>query len=398
MKKNKGRSFGATFLALLDDERTSSKAIPILSIIMSILVASIFLLILGKNPFTAFGGFLKGSGFLPKAKYSGGQSMLTDLLSFLGILAPMLFASLGVIIAMKAGLFNIGVAGQMLASGFIATVFIGYSKMNAIIAKPLVILVGIVVGGAMGALVGYLKYKFNIHEVVSTIMFNYIVSYITNYFINTYYADPITRTSRVVSAESRLTITGLTMGNIKLSIPIGIFLALIGVFIVRFVLDRTTLGFELKAVGKNRNCAEYAGINVGKNMVLAMCLSGVFAGLAGVTFYLGYYNTMVPKELASLGYDAIAVSLLGNSNPVGSVFSSILITIFQKGSVYMSSTTGVPKEIASVITGILLLFSACGNYIRYVAHRKREKMAEADYVTIPAPAVEAGKENKEGEK
>jgi simple sugar transport system permease protein len=108
-------------------------------------------------------------------------------------------------------------------------------------------------------------------------------------------------------------------------------------------------------------------------MVLGMALSGLFAGLAGVTYYLGYFNTIVPKSLASLGYDAIAVSLLANSGPVGSVFASILVTIFQKGSVYMSSIAGVPKEIALVITGILLLFAACGSYVRYLAQGELEK-------------------------
>ena len=148
------------------------------------------------------------------------------------------------------------------------------------------------------------------------------------------------------------------------------------VFLVRFLLDRTVLGFEFKAIGLNRHCAKYAGMRVGRNIVLAMCSSGMLAGLAGITLYLGYYNTIVPKELASMGYDSIAVALLGNSGPVGSLFASVLITVFQKGSVYMSSTTGTPKEIASVITGILLLFSACGEYIRYLAARRREQLSD----------------------
>ena len=152
-------------------------------------------------------------------------------------------------------------------------------------------------------------------------------------------------------------------------------LSFAAVFAVRFLLDRTVKGFELKAVGQNRSCAQYAGVRVGRNIVTAMLLSGMCAGMAGVTYYLGYFNAIVPKELVSLGYDSIAVALLGNINPVGSIFSSFLITIFQKGSVYMSSTVGVPKEIANVVTGILLLFSACGTYIRSLAHKKRERLS-----------------------
>ncbi|MBE5996808.1 MAG: ABC transporter permease, partial [Lachnospiraceae bacterium] len=125
----------------------------------------------------------------------------------------------------------------------------------------------------------------------------------------------------------------------------------------------------------NRNAARYSGINVGRQIVFAMMLSGILAGLAGVTYYLGYTNQILPKTLAGMGYDAIATALLGNSNPLGAILSSMLITLFQNGSNYMSSVLGVAKEIASVITGILLLFSACGGYFRYVSKSYLEKLA-----------------------
>ena len=351
-------------------------SIPVISILLSMSVAAVILLALGKNPVTALTAFLKGSGLMRKPNYAGGQSMMTDFASFLGILTPMLLASLGVIVAMKTGLFNIGMAGQMLLSGFAASVLVGYSNLPGIVARPLVILIGIAVGGAIGALIGFLKYRFNVHEVVTSIMLNYIVSYVTGFFINTYYVDPVTRMSRTISPSARLTIADVPMGGVKMSFPLGIILAIVMVFAVQFILERTTLGYRLKAVGKNRDCAYYAGINVGKNMVIAMMISGILGGLAGVTYYLGYFNQIVPKDLAGLGYDSIAVSVLGNVNPIGAVFASALITIFQKGSVYMSSTVGVPKEIASVVTGILLLFSACGGYIRYVLKRRQDRMRQ----------------------
>jgi simple sugar transport system permease protein len=353
-------------LRMIDDDRHSKYLIPLIAIILSMITASFILLAMGKNPFLALGAFLRGSGFLPKPAYAGGQGMVTDLLSFLGILAPMLLASLGVSVALRAGLFNIGVAGQMLAAGFAAMVLIGYSGLDAWLARPLVIIIGMAVGGAVGAAIGFLKYFFNIHEVVSSIMFNYIISYVTGFFINGYYIDPITRSSKICSIASRLSIT-IQGSLMRFIIPIGIIIGIAAVFLVRFLLDRTVVGFEIKAVGLNRKCAQYAGIRTGYIIVLSMFLSGILAGLAGVSFYLGYNNTIIPKELAGLGYDAIAAAFLGNSSPLGCIFSSSLITIFQKGSVYMSSTIGVPREIASVITGILLLFSACGTYIRYLA-------------------------------
>ena len=183
--------------SILDGNRHSSIFVSLLSILLSLICASIILLILGKNPLAAFQSFLQGAGFWPKAKYGGGSGMLTDLFSFLNVLAPMILAALSFIVGFKAGLFNIGISGQMLAAGFLATSIVGYSDLNAVLAKPLVILIGILAGGALGAFVGFLKYKFNIHEVVSTIMINYIINYLTGFFINTYFADMLTRSMKI---------------------------------------------------------------------------------------------------------------------------------------------------------------------------------------------------------
>ena len=356
-----------SLLRFIDGERSGALAIPALSILLTLIATSILFLALGKNPAAAMAAFLRGSGFMMKGSYAGGQNMFTDFLSFLGIMTPMLLGALSVLVGLKTGMFNIGVAGQMLGAGFLATILVGYTDLPPWIARPLVILTGAAAGALMGALVGFLKYRFNIHEVVSTIMFNNIISYVTGFYINSYFVDSITRSSRPVSAAARLTLTGLSWGRLRPTIPLGIVLALGAAALVRFLLDRTCFGFEIRAVGLNRDAARYAGMREGRSIVLGMICSGVLAGLAGVCYYLGYYNTMVPKTLATVGYDAIAVALLGNANPGAVVFASILVTIFQKGSIYMSSSVKVPGEIASVITGILLLFCACGSFIRYRA-------------------------------
>ncbi len=340
--------------------------IPFISIALTLIVATVIVLLLGKNPLDVFLGFLRGSGLALKPRYGGGQGLLTDLFSYLAILTPMIFGSLAVMTGMRAGLFNIGVAGQMLFPAFLATVLVGYSDLPTVIAWPLIIVIALVVGSAMGAFIGFLKHRFNIHEVVTSIMLNYIVSYITGFFINTNYVDPLTRNSRPVNAATRLIISSSTGEGgdlVRFDIPVGLILAIIAVFIMRYILDRTTVGFRINAVGLNKYAARYAGINVGRNVVLAMAISGALAGLAGVTYYLGFTNNMVPKQLAGLGYDSIAVAVLGNISPIGSLFASILVTIFQKGSIYMGSNVGVPQEIASFITGVLLMFSASGEYI-----------------------------------
>ncbi|MBR3769222.1 MAG: ABC transporter permease, partial [Lachnospiraceae bacterium] len=263
-----------------------------------------------------------------------------------------------------------------LAAGFIASITVGYSAWAAPIAKPLVIVICFVVGSLVGGLIGFLKHKFNINEVVSSIMINYIVEYVTAFFIYTKYVDPVSRQSKNIAEAARLTLKNVQMGELKGDIPLGIVLAIIVAFVIKYVFDKTTFGYELKAIGFNGNASKYAGINVGKNMVIAMMISGGLAGLAGATYYLGYFCSMQPKVLAAMGYDAIAVSLLGNSNPMGILASSFLINIINKGSTYMSSKAGLDAEIASVITGLILLFSACGAYIQYLVKKNKDKLEE----------------------
>ena len=362
------------FLAKRLQGRQSALWASALAIVLTLVTASVLLLIMGKNPLVAFQGFLQGCGFLPKANYGGGSGMLSDLFDFLNYLAPLLLASLAFIAGFKTGLFNIGISGQMLLSGFLATVFIGYNKgLSAAAAKPLVILIGLTAGALLGALIGFLKYRFNIHEVVSTIMINYIISYLTGFFINNNYVDMMTRTSRVCSAAARLTWTNVKIGGVNCKVPLGIVIAVLIAFVVQFLFTKTSFGFELKAVGMNSKCAKYFGVGVGKSIVLSMAISGALAGLAGVCYYLGYTNTIIPKTLAGMGYDSISVALLGNSSPVGAILAALIVAVFQQGAHYMSSRVGVAKEIASLITGIMLLYASCGNYMRMIAHSYQQK-------------------------
>lgn len=349
----------------IGNEKKQFITIPLFSIVISLIFGAIIIAAMGKNPFLAYQNLLMGSGFLPKASYAGHKSMLTDFTSFLNALTPMIFASLAVAVALRAGLFNIGVSGQMLTAGFVSTIIVGYSPLNSVLAKPLVLLIGIVVGALVGGLIGWLKYKFNINEVVSSIMINYIAQYVISFLINTFYVDPVSRQSRLISPESRLTLVDTKIADLKMDIPLGIIFAIIVAFALKYFIDKTSAGYELKAVGASQTAAKYAGIKVGKTMVTAMFISGALSGLAGVTYYLGYFGSIQPKVLSSVGFDSIAVCLLGNSNPIGIIFSSLLITIISKGSTYMSSVQGLEAEITAVITGIILLFSACGAYIKY---------------------------------
>ncbi len=365
------------FLARRLTGKHASLWVSVMAVFLTLVTASLLLLAMGKDPLTAFRSFLQGCGMIAKEKYGGGSGMLPDLLDFLNYLAPLILASLAFIAGFKAGLFNIGISGQMLLSGFVATILVGYNKaLPAAVSRPLVLLAGLIVGGLAGALIGYLKYRFNIHEVVSTIMLNYIISYVTGFFINNYYVDMMTRNSRVCVPDARLTLTNVMIGGLKCKIPLALILAIAVALLVSFLFRRTVTGFEIKSVGQNRRCSEYSGIRVSRTILLSMGLSGALAGLAGVSYYLGYTNAIIPKTLPGMGYDAISVALLGSGSPVGSLFAAAVVSIFQQGANFMSASVGVAKEIASLITGILLLFASCGNYMKYRAARRIQQAAD----------------------
>lgn len=372
--KTKRNSLSKIILKLLGNEKWQHLTIPAFLIFLSFIAASIIIIILGKNPLEAFYNLLQGAGILPKPSYAGYKSMLTDFLTLLNFMTPMIFASLAVAIALKGGLFNIGVSGQMLLAGYFATIIVGYSGLNWVMAKPLVLIIGILAGSALGGIIGLLKYKFNINEVVSSIMFNYIVQYVLSFFIHSYYIDPVSRQSKYINEAARLTIVNVQLSGLKMDFSIGFVIAIILAIGLKIFLDKSRIGFEIKAVGANPKGAKYAGINVGKAMITTMVLSGAFAGLAGVTYYLGYYASIQPRVLPSMGFDAIAVALLGNANPYGIIVSSFIVSIIDKGSTYMSSISGVRQEIASVITGLILLFSACGAYIQFKIRSNKDKL------------------------
>lgn len=372
------------FLALLGDEKRQAITVPLFAIFLSLVAGAIVILLFGKNPFTAMLSFLQGSGIVPKPSYAAKKNMLTDFMSMINALTPMIFAALAVAVALKTGLFNIGISGQMLVSGFIATITIGYSGLPPYIAMPLVVVVGVLCGAAVGAFMGWLKHRFNINEVVASIMLNYIFQYVVSFFISSYYINAVSRQSQPVSTAARLTLVDTPALGLKLDLPLGFLLTIPIALFVLFLLNRTRLGYELRIVGLNKRAAKYAGINVGSRVIIAMALSGALAGLAGVTLYLGYYNSIQPRVLTSVGFDSIAVCLLGNSHPIGILFSSLLITVISKGSNYMSSVMAIPQEIAQLITGLILLFSACGAYIRHRVGQKRDELTEKRLKAAPA--------------
>jgi simple sugar transport system permease protein len=365
----KNNIFRKIFIAFCGPGKFRALRTSFYCILLSVLVGGVLLLILGKNPLLAYKSLLQGSGILPKIKYPGKNNQLTDFLSLINYTTPMIFAALSVTIASKSGLFNICVPGMMVLSGFLSTVLFGYSDLAPAIAKPLVFVIGMLSGGSLGALIGWLKHRFNMNEVIVSIMFNFIIVYVVSFFINTKYCDSVSRQSIKVGQNARFTIESFEALGLKMNISLLFPIAIIIVLSLDFMLKKTKFGFELKKVGSNKKASLYSGIDVGKIIVKSMFLSGALAGLAGVAYYLGCYASIQPKVQPQLGFDCIAVSLLGFVTPIGCFFAAFLIEIFQCGAAYLSSKLGVLREISSLITSILLIFSACALYFQDKANQ-----------------------------
>lgn len=325
-----------------------------LVIIMSLLFGALILWLMGKNPVEAYMNLLQGSGLMEKAKYASRQSMFTDFMSFVDALTPMIFASLAVALALKGGFFNIGVSGQMLFAGFCA-----HMAASFIPSKILVVFTGLMAGALIGALIGWLKYRFNVNEVVSSIMMNSILMYLITFYINTFYINPVSRQSKAIADTARLTLSKFRWGGMRVDIALAFPLAIAAALFLRWVIERTTYGYEIKALGYSPKAAYYAGMNVNRISLMTMTLSGALAGLAGVSYFCGYLAAIQPGVVPSMGFDAIAVSLLGGNDPLGCVFASFLVTVISKGSIYMSSRQNIDMEITGLITAFILTFAAC---------------------------------------
>ncbi|MBQ9565973.1 MAG: ABC transporter permease [Synergistaceae bacterium] len=331
------------------------------ALLFSLFAGALILLLMGKNPLSAYANLLQGAGLLPKLKYAGRQNQFTDFMSFLDAMTPMIFASLSVAAALRGGFFNIGVPGQMLAAGIcahVATAALG-DALPVPLTKLLVLAVGLAAGMTLGAFTGWLRHRFNVNEVVTSIMQNSIAMYLITFYINTFYVNPVSRQSRAVSDAARLTLSGFRAYGLKIDVALAFPLALLTAFLARVFLNRTTFGFEIRALGLSKEAARYAGISPGRTTLLTMTISGGLAGLAGVSYFCGYLASIQPGAAPGLGFDAIAVALLGAGDPLGCVLASFLVTVISKGSVYMSSRLSVEPEIASLITSVILTFAAC---------------------------------------
>ena len=342
--------------------------ISLMAIILGLIAGAILMAIMGHNP-------IDGYSFL----FQGGLMNIERIGNTLATATPLILTGLSLAFAFKTGLFNIGAPGQMLMGGFFATAVGLTVKLPTPILLPLMILAGIL-GGALWAFIpGALKAKFNVHEVVSTIMMNWIAYWIVYYMVPMYFKGEFLETeSAQLPATATLRIQALTDFFQGSFINMGILIALVSVFAIWFILNKTVLGYELKAVGFNRDAAEYAGISVNRNIVLSMMIAGALAGLAGVVQYTGNATSIQIGVMPTQGFDGIAVALLGASNPIGVLFSALFFGILYTGKGFMNAMTSIPPEIADTIMATIIYFAATSVIMERVFNkfqkRKKDKL------------------------
>lgn len=294
---------------------------------------------------------------------------------------PYILAGLGVAIGFQCNLFNIGAEGQLTVGG-LATAYAGYAihGLPWYIHAPLAILAGVVAAGIWGFIPGILRARFGAHEVINTIMMNYISFRLMNYLLN----GPLKSGGTPATPEILPTAYIATVFPSPVRLHWGFFIALAVAVVVYWLLWKTTFGMEIRMVGANAKAARYAGISVARTMVLAMVISAVLCGLAGSIHLLGVTHRMMPSFSPGYGFDAIALALLGNSHPLGVVLASLLFGLLRNGATHMQAVAGTQLEIIRIIQGMVIVFIAAPEIIRGLYHlrsARREKKSTAPSVS-----------------
>ncbi len=345
----------------------STILVPLLAVVTAMLVGAIIIFIAGGNPLAAYLGLFEGA--------FGSIRAITETTVWA---TPYIFAGLAVSVAFKGGLFNIGAEGQ-LAFGAVAAAWVGYAlpgllgfDLPAIVHIPLTAGAGMLAGAIWGAIPGWLKARTGAHEVINTIMLNYIALNLTSFLLNGPMQDPnplnvIARTPEIAASARMPPLFP------AYRLHWGFVLALIVAALVWWVMNKTTLGFEIRTAGTNPDAARYAGIDVGRTIVISMTLSGVLAGLAGAieVTALNYRHEL--GFSVGYGFDAIAIALLGKTSPAGVVLASLLFGAMRNGATRMQFLTQIPVDVISVIQALILLFVAADAIIRWLYRIKAQE-------------------------
>lgn len=293
---------------------------------------------------------------------------------------PYIFAGLAVALGFRVGLFNIGAEGQLfIGAATTVTAAIYLEGLPAIVHIPVSLLAGFLGGGLWGFIPGWLKATTGGHEVINTIMMNYIAFRLSEFLLRGPLKNPegFSPVSAPIQESAKL----LRLFDSPIRFHIGFFIALFVAYLVYLFLFKTTWGYTLRTVGANPRAAKYAGMSIVRSTVLAMFLSGGLAGLAGANEVLGVNHNLAVAFASGYGFDSIALALLGKSHPVGVVLSAILFGFLRNGAIQMQVLAGIPVDIISILQAFILAFIAAPAIIRTI-YRLKEPDMDIDAVTL----------------
>ncbi len=372
---------------VLRDIASGNALISVLAVVMALVVGAIMIAATNENVQAAVGYFFarpldtlraiwdavagaysalfQGSIYnFRRPGFEAGIRPLTETLTFA---TPLIVAGLGVALAFRVGLFNIGGRGQMLVAAGAAG-YVGFAwQMPAVIHLIVAVLAGVIAGAIWGGIVGLLKARTGAHEVIVTIMLNYVAFYLISFLLRTPGALQAPGSTNPKSAPMLETAILPPLFGPQFNLHWGFVLAIAATIFVWYLINRSNLGFQFRAVGENPNAAQVAGIKVKSVYVYAMLISGALVGLAGVNQVLGTVTTGFTAGIdASIGFDAITVALLGRSRPVGVFLAGILFGALKAGGYSMQAAEGVPIDIVLVVQSLIVLFIAAPPLVRAI--------------------------------
>ena len=339
------------------------------AILLSLLVGAIFILIIGKNPITAYAALIQGAF---GDTFSIGETLENT--------TPLILTGLAVAFAFRTKLFNIGAEGQFLM-GALAASWAGVNlSLPTGIHLVVALLAGIIVGGLWGGIAGLLKATRGVHEVISTIMLNFIALFLISYMVS----GPMKEVSALDIPQTAKVLTTAQLPKIlpPSRLSAGILVALLAAAFIWWLLWKTTTGYEVRAVGLNPFAAEYAGIKSNMNMLLAMLISGGLAGLGGAIMITGLFYRYQHGFEPGYGFTAIAVALVGGNNPPGVVAAALLFATLSQGALGMQNVAGVPQDTVLIIQALVIFFVAAPQIVQAVpqwwARRRAAAQAAAE--------------------
>jgi simple sugar transport system permease protein len=289
---------------------------------------------------------------------------LTETLKFAG---PLIAGGLGVGLAFRAALFNIGGRGQMLMAGGVAALIGSEVDLPMAVHLPLAVLVGMAVGALWGGIAGFLKARTGAHEVIVTIMLNYVAYYLLFYALAEDFLFDTPASNNPKSLPMKETAVLPKVLGDRFNLHLGFVLALVAVAVVWWLLNRSTLGYRIRAVGENPHAARASGINVGRTYTVVMMIAGSLLGLAGINQVLGTVPSGISVDLdAAIGFDAITVALLGRSRPLGILAAGLLFGALKAGGFTMQTSENISVDLVLVVQSLIVLFLAAPPLVRAI--------------------------------